>query len=99
MNNDEMGMAVLLKKDEVSRIDRSTDLNFYELGFPTIPDKGFSNVISETNDVAQKIKNNVPARHYFYSVWSLEKKWKQIENLKKYIGDESDKLSNPIKVL
>ncbi|HBL77695.1 MAG: hypothetical protein A2W90_02700 [Bacteroidetes bacterium GWF2_42_66] len=97
LNNDELGMAVLLKKDEVTKIARTSNINFYKLGYQTVPEKSFSHVISETYYVAQKIKNDVPARHYFYAVWGLEnQKWKDIESLKKYMGEEADKLSNPI---
>ena len=97
LNNDELGMAVLLKKDEVSKIARTTNINYYKLGYQTVPEKNFSNVISETYYVAQKIKNDVPARHYFYAVWGLENpKWKNIDNFRQYISEEADKLSSPI---
>ncbi|MDX9880419.1 MAG: DUF4861 domain-containing protein [Prolixibacteraceae bacterium] len=97
LNNDELGMAVLLKKDEVTKIARTTNINFFKLGYETVPEKNFSHVISETYYVAQKIKNDVPARHYFYAVWGLENpKWKDIENLKQYMAEEADKLSQPI---
>jgi len=99
MNNDELGMAVMLKKDEATRIARTTDIDYYKLGYQTVPEKNFSNVISETYYVAQKIKNNVPARHYFYAVWGLENpKWKNIDNFRQYIKEEADKLSSPIVV-
>ncbi len=99
LNNDELGMAVMLKKEEVTKIARTTNINFYNLGFQTVPEKSFSHVISDTYYVAQKIKNDVPVRHYFYAVWGLEnQKWKDIENLKKYMGDEANKLSSPIVV-
>ena len=100
LNKDDLGMAVLLKKDEVTKIARTTNINFYNLGFQTVPEKSFSHVISDTYYVAQKIKNDVPARHYFYAVWGLENpKWKNIENLKQYMVDEANKLSNPIIVV
>jgi len=97
LNNDELGMAVMLKKDGVTKIARTTNIDYYKLGYQTVPEKNFSNVISDTYYVAQKIKNNVPARHYFYAVWGLENpKWKSIDNFKQYIKEEADKLSNPI---
>ena len=99
LNNDELGMAVMLKKNEVSKIARTSNINFYNLGYQTVPEKMFSNVISDTYYVAQNIKNDVPARHYFYAVWGLENaKWKEIDNLKKYMGEEAEKLSNPIMI-
>ena len=65
LNNDELGMAVMVPKDEMTAVDRTTDINFFELGYETVPAKNFSHVVSETYYVAQKIENNVPARHYF----------------------------------
>ena len=60
-------------------------------------DKKFSNVISQTYYVAQKINAEAPARHYFFAVWGLENaKWKNSENFKAYISSEAELLSNPI---
>lgn len=99
LNNDELGMAVLAKTDEVKRIDRTTDINFFELGYQTVPEKNFSQVISETYYLAQKITNDVPARHFFFAVWGLEHpKWKEISEFEKYISGEAEKLSNPVVV-
>jgi len=97
LNNDELGMAVLLKKDEVTKVARTTDIDFYKLGYKTVEEKQFSNVISMTYYVAQKIKADVPARHFFFAVWGLEnEKWKNIENFKSYITSEADFIKNPI---
>jgi hypothetical protein len=97
LNNDELGMGVLLKKDETTKVARSTDIDFYSLGFKTVDEKKFSNVISQTYYVAQKINADVPARHYFFAVWGLEnEKWKNIENFKAYISSEAELLSHPI---
>jgi len=97
LNKDELGMAVILKKDEVTKVARSTDIDFYSLVYKTVDDKKFSNVISQTYYVAQKINAEVPARHYFFAVWGLENaKWKNSENFKAYISSEADLLSNPI---
>ncbi len=96
-NSDELGMAVLLKKDEVTKVDRTTDINFYELGFKTVDEKGFSNVISETYYVAQKIYSDISYRHFFFAVWGLENEmWKNPDNFKGYISSEADLLNNPI---
>ncbi len=98
-NQDELGMAVMLKSDEETKVGRTTDINFFNLGYQTVPEKGFSQIISETYYVAQKVVNDEPARHYFFAVWGLENpKWKQIEKFKKYIADEAFKLSNPVVV-
>jgi hypothetical protein len=98
-NNDVLGMAVMLKGDEVTRVARTTDINFFDLGYKTVEEKGFSNIISETYYVAQKIKADLPARHYFFAVWGLEnKKWKDPDNFKAYISSEAERLSNPVVV-
>ncbi|PTN09221.1 uncharacterized protein DUF4861 [Mangrovibacterium marinum] len=97
-NKDELGMAVVLKADEVTTVARSTDVNYFDQ-YPTVPEKGFSNVISETYYVAQKISNDNPARHYFAAVWGLENpEWKEMANFKAYLSSEAEKWSNPIVV-
>jgi hypothetical protein len=99
LNNDELGMAVLLKKNEVTKVARTTDIDFYSLGYKTVDEKKFSNVISQMYYVAQKINPDVPARHYFFAVWGLEnEKWKNVDNFKAYISAEADLLSNPIQI-
>ncbi len=95
-NKDELGMAIMLKSDEVTKVARATDVNYFDQ-HPTVPEKRFSNVISETYYVAQKIMNDKPARHYFSAVWGLENpKWKDMEEFKAYLSVEAYKMSNPI---
>ncbi len=97
LNKDELGMAVLLKSNEVTKVARTTDIDFFSLGFKTVEEKKFSNVISQTYYVAQKINADVAARHYFLAVWGLEnEKWKSMDNFKAYISSEAEFLSNPI---
>jgi hypothetical protein len=96
-NKDELGMGILAKKAEVTKVARTTDINFYKLGYKTVDEKQFSNVISETYYEARKINADSPSRHYFFAVWGLEnEKWKNIDNFKAYISSEADLLSNPI---
>lgn len=98
-NKDELGMAVMLKNNEVVKVGRTTDINFYKLGYKTVDAKGFSQVISETYYVSQKIMADKVAQHYFFSVWGLENdKWKSIEGFETYISAEAENLSNPIVV-
>jgi len=100
LNNDELGMAVLVPLDEAGKIGRTTDINFFRLGFETVVEKGFSHIISETYYIGQKCKNGVPAKHYFFSVWGLEKdQWKTEEGFKKYLKEEAEKLSSPIRLM
>lgn len=99
LNNDELGMAVLLKKKEVTKVGRTTDIDFYSLGYKTVDEKKFSNVISQTYYVAQKVEADKPSRHYFFAVWGLENaQWKDSDNFKSYISSEAELLSHPVKV-
>jgi len=97
LNNDELGMAVLVPLTEAGKIARTTDINFFKLGFETVVEKGFSNIISETYYIGQKCKNDVPVKHYFFSVWGLDKEqWKTEDGFRKYITEEAEKLSAPV---
>ena len=99
LNKDELGMAVLIKNDEVTKVARTTDIDFYSLGFKTVDEKKFSNVISQTYYVAQKINVHSPARHYFFAVWGLEnEKWKNSDHFKSYISSEAELLSHPVQI-
>jgi hypothetical protein len=62
-----------------------------------VVEKSFSNIISQTYYIGQKCKSGAAAKHYFFSVWGLDKdQWKTEEGFKKYISEETEKLSNPI---
>ena len=100
LNNDELGMAVIVPHNESGKIGRTTDINFYRLGYQTVREKSFSHIISETYYIGQQFENNKPAKHYFFSVWGLDNdQWKTEEGFRKYIAEESEKLSKPIVVL
>ena len=97
LNDDELGMAVLVPESEAGKTGRTTDINFFKLGFQTVVEKGFSNIISETCYIGQKCESNVPGKHYFAAVWGLDKdQWKTEEGFKKYLKEEMDKLSEKI---
>ncbi|PIF02362.1 MAG: hypothetical protein CR996_00320 [Draconibacterium sp.] len=97
LNNDELGMAVIVPLKEAGKIDRTSDLNFFQLGYKTVPEKSFSNIISETFYIGQHCDSGKPARHYFFSVWGLEnERWKTEEGFKSYIENEAINLSNPL---
>ncbi len=97
VNNDELGMAVIVPEAEAGKIGRTSNTNYFKKGFVTVKSKGFSNIISETYYLGQKCQDNKPAKHYFFSVWGLDKdQWKTEEGFKKYIGEEAEKLSKPI---
>ncbi len=100
LNNDELGMAVTVPVSESGKIGRTTDINFFKLGYETVPEKGFSIIISETYYIGQKCTSGKPAKHYFFSVWGLDKdQWKTEEGFRKYISEESEKLTEPIRKL
>ncbi len=100
LNDDELGMAVLVPDSEAGKIGRTTDTNFFELGYETVPEKGFSHIISETYYIGQHCESNQPAKHYFFSVWGLDKdQWKTEEGFRLYIGEEAKKLNEKILVL
>ncbi len=100
LNNDELGMAVLVPASEAGKIGRSSDTNFFQLGYKTVEEKNFSNIISETYYIGQKCQSGAPAQHYFFAVWGLEKdQWKTEDGFRKYISEEAEKLSSPIRKL
>lgn len=100
LNKDELGMAAIVPLSEAGKIGRTTNINFFKLGYETVPEKKFSNIISETYYIGQKCKSDVSAKHYFFSVWGLDQdQWKTEEGFKKYITEEAEKLSTPIKVM
>ncbi len=97
LNKDELGMAAIVPLSEAGKIGRTTDINFFKLGYKTVPEKGFSNIISETYYIGQKCKNDISAKHYFFSVWGLDKEqWKTEGGFRKYIEEEAEKLSSKI---
>jgi hypothetical protein len=99
LNNDELGMAVIVPLAEAGKVGRTTDINFFKLGYETVKSKGFSNIISETYFIGQKCKSDVAAKHYFFSVWGLDDdQWKTEDGFRKYISEEAEKLSSPIDV-
>ncbi len=96
-NNDELGMAVIVPLAESGKIGRTSDINFFNLGYKTVPEKGFSNIISETYYIGQKCTSGKPGKHYFFAVWGLDKdQWKTEEGFRKYISEEAEKLSKEI---
>jgi hypothetical protein len=100
LNNDELGMAVAVPLDEAGKIGRTSNTNYFELGYQTVPEKGFSNIISETYYIGQRCESGKPAKHYFFSVWGLDKEqWKTEEGFREYITEEAEKLSEPIRKL
>lgn len=97
LNKDELGMAVMVPLSEAGRIGRTSDINFFQLGYKTVVEKGFSNIISETYYIGQHCESGKPARHFFFSVWGLEKEqWKTEAGFRDYLTSEAGKLSTPV---
>jgi len=100
LNDDELGMAAIVPLAEAGKIGRTTDINFFRLGYETVPEKSFSHIISETYYIGQKCISGQPAKHYFFSVWGLDKdQWKTEEGFLKYLTEEAEKLSQQIRRL
>ncbi len=99
LNKDELGMAVIVPLSETGKIGRTTDIDFFKLGNQIVVEKSFSNIISQTYYIGQKCKNAEPAKHYFFSVWGLEKEqWKTEDGFRKYISEEAEKLTSPVEL-
>jgi hypothetical protein len=97
LNNDELGMAVIIPEKETGKIARTTDIDFFAKGFQTVKEKSFSNIISQTYFISQKAIDNQPSRHWFSAVWGLENpQWKTEEGFRKYLSEEMQKLANPL---
>lgn len=100
LNNDELGMAVLVPLQEAGKIGRSSDTDFFKLGYKTVEEKNFSNIISETYYIGQKYKAQKAAPHYFFAVWGLDdQRWKTEEGFREYVAGEAGKLASPIRQL
>ena len=99
LNNDTLGMAVLVRSDEMTTTGRTPDTDYFAAGNRTVPKKSFSQAVNSTCYMAQKIKADVPSYHYFFAVWALEDaRWNSADNFKDYISEEAYKIENPILV-
>ena len=92
-------MAIIVPLKNAGKIGRTTDIDFFKLGDRTVVEKGFSNIISQTCYIGQKCTSGVSEKHYFFAVWGLDNdQWKTEKGFRKYISQEAEKLSEPIKV-
>lgn len=90
-------MAVIVPENQTGRTGRTTDIDFFKLGFQTVKEKNFSQIISETCYISQKAADRVPSRHWFASVWGAEhNQWKTEEGFRKYLREEMEKLAWPL---
>lgn len=97
LNNDTLGMAILMKKDKVTKIGRTPDTDYFAAGDRAIPSKQFSQAVNSSCYMAQSIKADVPSNHYFFAVWGLEdSRWNSLKNFKDYISQEAYKIENPL---
>jgi hypothetical protein len=97
LNNDELGMAVIVPENETGRTGRTTDIDFFKLGFQTVKEKNFSQIISETCYISQKAADRVPSAHWFAAVWGAEREqWKTEDGFRNYLSEEIQKLASPL---
>lgn len=97
LNNDVLAMAVLVPSKEVTRVAQTSKVDYYKLGYQTVPEKNFSHVISDTYYIGQKIRSNKPAVHYFYAFWGLEDPaWNGVEAVERYLTAEAERLSSAV---
>ncbi len=97
LNNDVLAMAVMAPSGKDIKTGRTSNLDFYRLGYQTVPVKNFSQVISETCHLSQNIESGTPSRHFFFAMWGLENpRWNDVENVKDYIRLEADKISHQL---
>jgi len=97
LNDDELGMAILLPASEAGKIAQTSNIDFFKLGYQTVVEKSFSQIISDTYYIGQKCKDETQAKHYFFAVWGLEnQQWKTEDGFRKYIAEEAEKLASPI---
>ncbi len=97
LNNDELGMAVIVPENEVGKTGRTTDIDYFAKGFQTVKEKSFSNLISQTCYISQKKSETKPSIHWFSAVWGLEKEqWKTEEGFRAYLKGEMNRLANPL---
>ena len=100
-NKDELGMAVIVPLKDAGKIGRTSDIDFYKLGYHTVDEKSFSNIISETYYIGQKFTNDKPVEHYFFLCLGTGKR--PVENRRRLyrniLTKKLRKLSKPIQVL
>ena len=92
-------MAILVPAKSAGKVGRTTDIDYYSLGYRTVVEKSFSNIISGTYYIGQDWEDGYPSKHYFFAVWGLENdRWKTEDGFKNYIIGEAEKFSDPIKI-
>lgn len=94
MNNDYLGMGILLPADNKMRTGDAPLLNKKR-----VKGSRYNMPVGETHFVTQKIKNNQSARHYFFATWEVENKdWSKQKNFEDLMKSQSEELSLPIRV-
>jgi unsaturated rhamnogalacturonyl hydrolase len=99
LNNDILAMAVMAPSKETVGTGRTSDIDFYQRGYQTVPAKSFSQVVSGTAYLSQTLRSGTPSVHRFYAMWGLEDpKWNDPANVEEYLKSEAEKLSNPLTI-
>lgn len=92
MNDDYLGMGILLKSKEKVRLGDA----------PVLPEsiiKGdrWNQPVGQTTFITQKILDNQSATHYFFTAWEKEnKKWAQQESFENMMKIQAEELTSPI---
>lgn len=94
MNDDFLGMGILLKTGEKNRIGDAP-----LLPMEIIKGSRWNQPVGETHFVTQNIENDKVATHYFFAVWELENaKWANQEDFENLLKEQAEELSSPIVV-
>lgn len=99
MNEDILGMGVVLNSAQVVRDGDAPHLKVVKLGTAGFAASRYNKPVGETHFVTQTIKSGVPATHYFFAVWEKENvKWRERSHFEKLMSQEADKFSAPVVV-
>ncbi len=92
MNDDYLGMGILLKTDE-----KRSEGDAPVLSESKIKGDRWNQPVGQTHFVSQKISNNKLATHYFFAAWEHEnKKWAQQNNFEDLLKSQAEELSSPV---
>ncbi len=99
LNEDMLGMGILLNSSQVVRIADAPHQKVIKLGEPGYAESRYIKSVGETHFVTQAITSGVPVSHYFFAVWEEENvKWREQAHFEELMSQEADRLSTPVVV-
>lgn len=99
LNDDFLGMGILLNSSQVVRIADAPHQKVIKLGEPGYAASRYIKSVGETHFVTQTINSGIPVSHYFFAVWEKENvKWRKQSQFEELMSQEADKLSAPVVV-